>query len=69
MASKVKSKSKSKQSKPAAKLTPINVKVSAGELALFKKKAKKHTEGNYSAWLRLAGREYTPPAKVAPKAS
>lgn len=56
-----------KNSKPAKKKRPsgsklgvVNVKMSAADRKCLKAQAKRFAQGNLSAWLRHAGRKYTP---------
>ena len=39
---------------------PYSFWISKKDLEIITKKAKKYTEGNVSAWLRLAAKKYTP---------
>lgn len=41
-------------------LERLNLKVSETEMKRIRAKADKYTDGNISAWLRLAGQNYTP---------
>ena len=48
------------KTKTTAKLILITAKVAAEDLALIQRKADRFTEGNLSAWLRYAGKQYSP---------
>lgn len=51
---------KSKKAKNGSHLGVVNVKMSATDRKRLQANAKKHAKGNLSAWLRHAGKVYTP---------
>jgi hypothetical protein len=53
-------KTKSKKKPVKSALQVVNIKLTPATRALLIKKAKRHTEGNLSEWLRLAGLAYIP---------
>jgi hypothetical protein len=46
--------------KKRSKLVVVNVKMSVADRMSLKASAKRHAKGNLSAWVRHAGRKYTP---------
>lgn len=42
------------------KVERVNLKLKKEDLIQLKKKAKRHTEGNLSEWMRLSGLKYVP---------
>jgi predicted DNA binding CopG/RHH family protein len=52
-----------KAAKKKPKLKLMNFKVSEADIAAIKRKAKRHTGGNISTWIRYASTQLTPKKK------